>query len=130
MFAPLMTALQDWTRNFKTRLTLGECDQYEVTRMARDLGVSPRELAEMSRLGPHAADLLSQRMAMLHLDPEALAKREPGTLRDMQRLCSACISKKRCQRELAGKHGGSWRAYCPNAGTFEALQNETTPVIH
>jgi hypothetical protein len=92
--------------------------------MAREAGLTPRELARMSELRPDAAKLLPQRMAALHLDPEALAKNDPSTMRDLQRLCSSCASKKRCQRELISySYDPAWRQYCPNSGTLEALQS-------
>jgi hypothetical protein len=66
-------------------------------------------------------------MDALHLDADALAKSEPSTMRDLQRLCSSCVSKKRCQRDLLlVPDDPMWRHYCPNADTLDALQSETT----
>jgi len=123
LFDSLTEAVRNWTRSRRMRLSLDECDSSEVARMAREFGLSPRELSRMSRLGPDAADLLLQRMNALHLDPEAIWKSDPATMRDMQRLCSACASKRRCQRDLHGDHNSAWVLYCPNAGTLDALQH-------
>jgi hypothetical protein len=66
-------------------------------------------------------------MALLHLDPDALAKSEPSTMRDLQRLCSSCESKKQCQFDLFFASGDqTWRHYCPNVGTLDALQSKAT----
>ena len=118
----LLAACHDWTWSRKFRQSLDECDRYEVERMAHEFGLSPRELSRMSKIGPGAADLLRQRMAAMGLDPEAVDQSEPATMRDLQRLCSACISKKVCRRDLRGDHNSAWVKYCPNAGTLFALQ--------
>jgi hypothetical protein len=79
----------------------------------------------MSKLKPDAAKLLLDRMAALHLDPGTLAKSDSSTMRDLQRLCSNCASKKRCQRDLIRHRDDPvWRQYCPNAGTLDALEFE------
>jgi hypothetical protein len=125
----VFAAFGDWVRNRKLirqyRQRLDECDSYEIAHIAMDVGVSPNDLRRLAKLGPDAAKLVLDRIAALHLDAETIAKSEPGTLRDLQRLCSDCASKKRCQRDL--KHDPDdpvWRQYCPNAGTLEALQSE------
>jgi hypothetical protein len=83
----------------------------------------------MAELGPDAAQQLLDRMAVLHLDADALTKREPATMRDMQRLCSSCASKKRCQLDLMLiPNDPAWQHYCPNAGTLDAVQSEAATV--
>ena len=125
IFDSIIAAFRDWVRNGRLNLRLDECDSYEVARMARDVGLSPNELRRMSKLKPDAAKLLLDRMAALRLDPGTLTKNDPSTMHDLQRLCSNCASKKRCQRDLVGHRDDPvWRQYCPNAGTLEALQFE------
>ena len=104
-----------------------ECSTHELARMARETGMTVSELRQLSKLGSDAAKLLFQRMSALHLDRNSTAKTYPAAMRDLQRLCSQCISKKRCQRDLAyDRYNPAWRQYCPNAGTLEALQCEPT----
>ena len=129
LFDSLIVAYCDWARNRRldrqSRQRLDECDRYEVARMAREAGLSPMELSRMSKLGPDAAKLLLDRMAALHLDSETLAQTNPSTMRAVQRLCSSCTSKKRCQRNLIHDRDiPVWRKYCPNVGTLDALQSE------
>ena len=125
IFDSMIAAFRDWVRNGKLNLRLDECDSYEVARMARDVGLSPNELRRMSKLKPDAAKLLLDRMAALRLDPGTLTKNDPSTMRDLQRLCSNCAGKKRCERDLVSHRDNPvWRQYCPNAGTLEALQFE------
>jgi hypothetical protein len=117
-FDKLIAAVHDWARD-----SVDDCANYEIERMAREVGLSPRELRRMSKLKPDAAKLVMQRMAALHLNSETLTKADPSTMRDLQRLCSNCTSKRRCQRDLARRPDDPvWRQYCPNEGTLEALQ--------
>ena len=129
VFDSLIAGFRDWTRNRRFGLRLDECDSYEVARMAREVGLTPRELARMAKLGPDAAKLLLDRLAAMHLDPEALSKSAQSTMRDLQRLCASCVSKKRCQHDLINdRYNPAWRQYCPNAGTLDALQREAACV--
>ena len=128
-FSSLMAAFREWVRKRKLirqcRQRLDACDKNEIARIARDVGLSPSDLRQMAELGPDAAQQLLDRMSALHLDADALAKSDPSTMRDLQRLCSRCISKKRCQHDLLlVPDDPNWRQYCPNAGTLSALQSE------
>lgn len=128
-FSSLIAAFRDWVRQRRLmrqcRQRLDACDEAEVARIARDVGLSASELHHLSDLGPDAAKLLLDRMAVLHLDPVALAKSDPSTMRDLQRLCSACVAKKRCQHDLVlVPDDPHWRQYCPNAGTLDAVRSE------
>jgi hypothetical protein len=129
MFDAVSAAFGDWLRKrrqirqFSRRLN--QCDSHEIANIARDAGLSSNDLRRMAKLGPDAAQLLPERMAMLHLDAEAVAKSEPATMRDLQRLCSMCASKRQCQFDLLLiPHDPKWRHYCPNADTLDALQSE------
>lgn len=128
-FKSFIAAFREWVRHRRLirqcDARFAACDRSEIERIAHDVGLSPSDLRQMARLGPDAAQQLLDRMAVLHLDADALAKREPGTMRDMQRLCSSCISKKRCQRDLLLRYDDPmWRHYCPNADTLDNLQSE------
>jgi len=125
-FNLIFGAFRGWLRNRKLisqcRQRLDACDKHEIARIARDVGLSSNELREMAEHGPDAAKLMLERMAVLHLDAAALAKSEPSTMRDMQRLCSICASKKRCQLDLILiPNDPAWRHYCPNVGTLDAV---------
>jgi hypothetical protein len=124
-------AFRDWVRNRRLisqcRRRLDACDNNEIERIAHDVGLSPNDLRHMAELGPDAAKQLLDRMALLHLDPDVVAKNEPATMRDLQRLCSSCVSKKQCQRDLLlTPNDPAWRHYCPNADTLDELRSEAT----
>ena len=47
---------------------------------------------------------------------------EPQVVRDLERVCTLCASKRRCSRDFAkGRSASSWQAYCPNTMTLRAL---------
>jgi Family of unknown function (DUF6455) len=68
------------------------------------------------------ADLLACRMAMLGLDVDAVARAEPVTLGDLQRVCAACKHEALCGWDLRQHPTDSagWD-YCPNSATLDAL---------
>jgi hypothetical protein len=94
----------------------------DVRQIANDLGISVGELRTMSAKNPHAADLLVRMLTALSVDSEALARRDPATMRDLQRLCTSCGHKGRCAHELAeGTAAEHFQSFCPNAFTLDAL---------
>ncbi len=129
VFSVALAAFGEWMQKRRlyrdARARLDACDGEEIARLAHDIGLPPGELRRMAAMGPDAARFLSTRIAALNLDTEAIAEGEPGTMRDLQRLCSNCVSKRRCQRDLADDPDDPvWRQYCPNAGTLGLLQRE------
>ena len=98
------------------------CDATEYALIARDLGLSPSELDQLVRRGPHAADELPKMMAVLGLDARAIARAQPLVVRDLQRVCALCEQKKQCERDLAaGTAAQHYKEYCLNAPTFDSL---------
>jgi hypothetical protein len=123
------TAMTAWWRNWRAaRERLDELDGCggELARIARDVGVAPAELYAIAAKGPNSADPLKRRLAALHVDPAALQRDDPLVLRDLERVCSVCGSKRRCERDLARfPDDAVWREYCPNAMTLDALDDRT-----
>ena len=125
-----VAAVREWVRHRRLirqcNARLAACGSDEIARIAHDVGLSPGDLRQMARRGPDAAQELLERMSALHLDAKALGKSEPATMRDMQRLCTNCIDKKQCQRDLMlTPNSPVWHHYCPNADTLDELQRET-----
>src|SRR5215831_4147327 len=102
-----LEAVARWWRNWmgKSSATseLRCCGEDEVKRIAQDVGVSVAELHKLASRGPHAADLLLRRMAELDLDRTEVARTEPRTFQDLQRVCTLCDARRRCARDFA-KH--------------------------
>jgi hypothetical protein len=98
---------------------LAHCDQFEVERVAQDLGISAADLRVLAGQDKRAADLLNRRLESLRLDPTSL---EPTIMRDLQRCCSNCGSKQLCAHELEDKpKSATWPKYCPNEDTITSL---------
>jgi hypothetical protein len=122
MYRPIQTGerpspsarLAQWWRNWnRRRRNIAELDW----RIAHDLALSPADLRILAGKWPD--DLLSRRLEQLDLDG---AHVEPQVLRDLERVCTLCGSKRRCGRELARDPSDSrWLEYCPNATTLSAL---------
>jgi uncharacterized protein DUF6455 len=91
--------------------------------VANDRGASDGVL-ELPRAF-YDASLLFRRMAALQVDRDELASDDPLLFRELQGLCTLCRDKERCVLDFAQQHEGSenqsWRDYCPNATTLEAL---------
>jgi hypothetical protein len=82
------------------------------------------EAPELPRYS-YDASLLFRRMAALQVDRDELASDDPLLFRELQAVCTLCRSKERCVLDLAQKSDGlgnqSWREYCLNATTLDAL---------
>jgi hypothetical protein len=94
----------------------------EVAYIARELGITPKELYQLALKGPEAADLLKKMLLALGVDPKTLAGRDPILMRDLQQICITCGHKKQCSHELAaGTAAKNYLAFCPNAYTLETF---------
>jgi hypothetical protein len=120
LFGRLGRWFQDWSRR-RTRLAeLESCGPAEVEHMARDLGMTRGELSVLAGKWPDSADLLSRRLVQVNLTGV-----KPEVLRDLERVCTLCGSKRKCEYDLTiHPSGGAWTEYCPNTPTIGALMAE------
>ena len=128
----VLNSIADWVTRYRDAVghtnEFGQCSPDEVRQIAKDLGVPPGELRNIASKGPHAADLVQKMLVALHVDPKALEKSDPVTMRDLQRLCIQCGDKRRCQSELAkGTAADHYHEFCPNALTLDALFKQNEP---
>ena len=119
--------LEKWWRNWRARdaarQELACCGHDEMAHIARDVGVSASELQTLAGRWPDSASLLERRVAALGL--KQIAQSEPQVVRDLQRVCGQCASEARCERDLNADEGDrTWRSYCPNVATLDALRTE------
>jgi hypothetical protein len=116
-------AVRRWWRSLTASdSSFGNCAQDSMDRMAHDLGISTTELHQLSRYGSGSVDLLSERMGALDLSQNEVARTEPATMQDLQRVCTMCDCHRRCARDLARDPlDPKWKEYCPNAQTLSAL---------
>jgi hypothetical protein len=118
--------IANWWRNWRaTRTTLAafeRCGPAEVKRIAGDVGLESRELRALAGKWPNSADELTNRLHALRIEPAAT---DPSVLRDLQRTCSMCGSKRPCTRDLErDPNDPRWRQYCTNVHTLDSLLME------
>jgi hypothetical protein len=59
----------------------------------------------------------------LNIDQARLERVHPLVLRDMERVCTLCSHKARCDRDLvAGTSAEYFSSYCPNEPTIKQLE--------
>jgi hypothetical protein len=124
------TAIADRVTSYRNAVGLNEfamCGPEEVARMAKDIGMTPSQLQELSRMGPDSANLLKRMLVALRVDPKIIADIDPLVMREMKWLCITCGSKKRCKHELAkGTATEHFHEFCPNAVSINELLDQKT----
>ena len=116
---------RSWSGSRRTMADLDGCGPAEMERIARDVGVSGADLSILAGKWPDAADLLYWRMNGIKLDRREITQADPQVMRDLQRVCTVCGSKRRCKHELANNPSDpAWQKYCSNATTLSALVAE------
>jgi hypothetical protein len=123
---PTVTRMVDifaeWLKHRRELREMREMDAANFGQIASDLRMSSADLEALVRQGPHAADELPKMLAALGIDQDDLARTEPLVLRDMERVCSMCIHKRRCDRDLAdGTAAAHYEEYCANSPTIDGL---------
>ena len=112
----------DWLKHRRDLGEMRQLDNASFNQIANDLRVSPADLNDLVRRGPHSADELPKLLEALGIDEEKVARVEPLVLRDMERVCSLCDHKGQCDDDLAaGTSPSHYRQYCLNASTIDAL---------
>ena len=118
----LVNTFSDWLKHRRELNEICQLNTVEFDRIASELRVSPTDLNELVRQGPHAADELPKLLKIFGIDEEALTRTQPLVLRDMERVCALCAHKGECDRDLAaGTLAEHYKGYCLNAPTIEVL---------
>ena len=118
----LIGTFSDWLRHRRELNEMRKLDRADFDRIACDLRVSPDDLEQLVRNGPHAADELPRLLDALGIEEATLANTQPFLLRDMERVCAMCEHKRRCDRDLAeGSSAEHYKDYCANAPTIERI---------
>ena len=97
-------------------------DRAELDRVAAEFGMTAHELEELSAKGPHAADLLYQRMQVLGVARSDVERIAHGLMRDLEKSCACCNDKSQCRKDLSSRPDDpAWKDYCPNAVSLDSL---------
>jgi hypothetical protein len=91
--------------------------------VAHEVDVTPVILERLVRQRSQGANELPYTLTALGIDETALWRTEPALLLDMEHVCSVCIHKPRCHRELgAGTAATNYVEYCENADAIDTLR--------
>jgi len=119
----LMNTFSDWFKHLRELSEMRQLNVTEFDRIANDLRLSPADLDELVRHGPHAADELPRLLEALGTSAQDLARIEPMVVHDMERVCALCGHKRQCERDLAsGTSAERYPEYCLNAPTIADLR--------
>ncbi len=101
---------------------LRNIDRTELDRVAAEFGMTAHELEELTAKGPHAADLLYERMHALGVARSDVERIAHGLMRDLEKSCACCNDKAQCRKDLAARPDDpAWKDYCPNAISLDSL---------
>jgi hypothetical protein len=118
----LVRKWRNWQRRRRTMAEIDCCGRDQIERLAHDVGVTAADLCVLAGKWPDSTNLLSRRLEQLNLHAGSIVQMQPYVLRDLQRVCTLCASKRKCGRDLAANLSGpAWEEYCPNASTLHAL---------
>ena len=92
---------RSWNGARRAMADLDNCGSAEMERIARDVGVGGADLSVLAGKWPDAADLLYWRMNEIKLDRMEITQADAQVMRDLQRVCTVCGSKRRCEHALA-----------------------------
>src|SRR5262245_57204382 len=109
-------------RNRRSLVELAACPPNELQRIARDVGVSVRDLRIIATAHPGPSELLPQRLRLLGVDPAYVKSALTATYRDLERTCAMCQAWRRCARDLANAAvQAGMDSYCLCSPTIDAL---------
>ncbi|UPJ58610.1 hypothetical protein [Bradyrhizobium sp. 192] len=118
----LIDSFANWLKHRRELSEIRQLDRADFDRIASDLRIAPDDLEELVRHGKHSADELPKMLGQLGINADGLGRAQPLLLRDMERVCSLCAHKARCDRDLAdGTAAENYHGYCGNASTLESL---------
>jgi len=124
----LISTFADWLKHRRELNEIRQLDRGEFDRIAADLEISSFDLDELVRHGAHGADELPLLLNALGIDEATIERTHPLVLRDMERVCTLCSHKARCDRDLAaGASAEHFSSYCPNESTIKQLETTTGP---
>jgi len=122
---PIIGQVISWAKSFSQRLVqsneLQKLDPEEISKIARDFGISVSDLLTLAKCDTRVQVLLTQRIAEMGLSEKLLQNNHPAEFGDLNRVCANCCSTTRCANDFL-QHRTGHSEYCPNTETLEALR--------
>lgn len=133
LLGAIMTVLDrrwhQWKAAHDIKSGIEALDQFERVRMAREAGLSLRELRELSLIPYFSEDLLSLAMSSMQIDVLSFRLRYGTWYSDMERMCVICKVRRRCRRDVASDAFGlNYYYYCPNADSISEIVGGNLPI--
>lgn len=118
----VVETLKRWNARLAGMRELNALDSRQCEALAADAGISVARLMSLTKRGPDASDEMWHMLKALPLDAKSLEQKYPDVFRDMSIICAECSLKSQCRSQLrAGRIGVTYRDFCPNAPTIDAL---------
>ncbi|AWN42788.1 DUF6455 family protein [Methylobacterium durans] len=117
----VIASMGEWCCLLKAARELREVDGEMMATMleASAAGLAP--------VGPDAVAnvrSIANLMRSLNLDVEAIRRRAPEAMRELEAACLRCTQRGRCARELwAGTAADAYPEFCPNAARLDQLRH-------
>jgi uncharacterized protein YjiS (DUF1127 family) len=116
-------AFDDCRQRHMLRLELAEMAAGgDFDRMLADVGISRSQIPVLLSAHPGAARRLGGAMRRIGIDPARI--RAGWTLSDIEWTCTTCRSQRSCRKWLTSGAREDYRAFCPNAASFDRLRAE------
>ena len=125
---PIAEMVRQWWRDQSVLRAFAALDRTTVAELARDNAVSEADFRRLASRSRTQSALLRRLLQRVGIDPDVLARKQAGVMRDMTIVCAGCLMAHRCRRDL-DRHEGPLPhgRYCPNAETIEALHQGSKP---
>ena len=122
---PIIGHVISWAKSFSQRFLqsneLQKLDPEEISKIAKDFGISVSDLLTLAKCDTRVQELLTQRIAEMGLSEKFLQNNHPAEFGDLNRVCANCSSTKRCANDFL-QHKTGHSEYCPNTETLETLR--------
>ena len=117
--------LRNWWHGLRARWRLSAEftaleQQGQLDMVLQDAGAGRGAVDAILRAHPGAPKRLAVMLRRLGISRDRL--RESGTLHDVELTCTICEATGACDHWLRSGKSEGYRAFCPNAATFEALR--------
>jgi hypothetical protein len=124
----LFGRLSNWIRWLRHASDIRALSADPIDSIAHNLRIPRAELEILVAHGRQGAEELPRLLRALGIDDVAIARQEPGVLRDMALVCALCVAKSRCRRELeVGTAALHHRQFCGNSSMIGALKRRSGP---
>mgnify|MGYP001062518980 CR=1 FL=1 len=117
----LIQRFQHWRRKRRILAEFAQLDAATRGDILHDLNLNEDDFARLAD-GPQNVHGLSEMLARLKADEQAMAKANPEFVAVLRRNCAMCTDWRQCEHELeTGTAQYPAPSYCPNRETLASL---------